>query len=138
VTSPEERIELVRRGFAAYNARDVDAIFRLLHPEIEIYASDELINAGTFHGHEGYVTWVSRWEEAWDDFTNEPVEITVVGDRHAAARVRASGRGRGSGIEVGQELGYLYDVRDGVCVYLGLFPSFEEARRVGEEREGAT
>ena len=136
MSSAEERIELVRRGFAAYNAGDTEAVFQLLHPEVEIYSSDELMNAGTFRGHEGYLTWVSRWNEAWEDFTNEPEEIEAVGDRHVVARVRATGLGRGSGIEVGQELAYIYDVRDGVCVYLGLHPSFDEALAAAREREG--
>ena len=52
------------------------------------------------------------------------------------ARVRASGRGRGSGVEVGQTLAYLYDVREGVCVYLGLYASFDAALDAAGEREG--
>jgi hypothetical protein len=33
-------------------------------------------------------------------------------------------------------LGYLYDVREGVCVYLGLYASFEAALDAAREREG--
>ena len=136
MTSAEDRIELVRRGFQAYNARDAGAVFRLLDPDVEIYSTDELMNPGTFHGHEGYLRWIGQWEEAWEDFQNVPEEIQAVGERHAVARVRASGRGRGSGVEVGQTVGYLYDVREGVCVYLGLYGSFEAALGAARDREG--
>jgi hypothetical protein len=60
VTSPEERVELVRQGLQAYNARDAGAVLRLLDPEIEIYNSVALMNAGTFQGHEGYLRWVRQ------------------------------------------------------------------------------
>jgi ketosteroid isomerase-like protein len=136
VTSAEDRVELVRRGFQAYNARDTGGVFRLLDPDVEIYSTAELMNPGTFHGHEGYLRWIRQWDEAWEDFQNVPEEIQVVGERHAVARVRASGRGRGSGVEVGQTVGYLYDVREGACVYLGLYASFEAALDAAREREG--
>jgi ketosteroid isomerase-like protein len=136
VTSAEDRVELVRRGFQAYNARDTGAVFRLLDPNVEIYSTHELMNPGTFRGHAGYLRWIGQWEEAWEDFQNVPEEIQAVGERHVVARVRASGRGRGSGVEVGQTLAYLYDVREGVCVYLGLYASFDAALDAAREREG--
>jgi ketosteroid isomerase-like protein len=136
MTSPDERVELVRRGLQAYNARDTGAVLRLFDPEVEIFSTDELMNAGTFRGHAGYVRWVRNWDEAWEDFQNTPEEIIAVGEHHVVARVRASGRGRGSGVEVGQMVGYVYEVREGLCVYMGLHPSFEEAVTVAREREG--
>ncbi len=136
MTSPEERVELVRRGFQAYNARDAGAVLRLLDPEVEVYNTVALMNAGTFHGHEGYLRWVRQWEEAWEDFQNTPEEIVPVGERHVVARVRASGRGRGSGVEIGQVLAYVWELRDGRCVRLELHPSFELAVQAAREREG--
>ena len=136
MTTPEERIEVVRRGFQAYNASDTGAVLRLLDPDVEIHSTDELMNPGTFHGHAGYLRWVGQWDEAWEDFQNVPEEIEVVGERHAVARVRATGRGRGSGVEVGRTVAYLYDVRDGVCVYLALYANFDAALEAARGREG--
>lgn len=136
MTSPDERVELVRDGFRAYNARDTGALLRIFDPGIEIYNNEGLMNSGTYRGHEGYLQWVRQWEEAWEDFQNTPEEVEAVGERHAVARIRASGRGRGSGVEVKREIGYVYEPGKRGCVYLALYSSFEEARRVACEREG--
>jgi uncharacterized protein len=136
VTSPEERLDLVRRGWEAYNAGDVAAIGDLLDPGIEIYASEGLMNSGTYNGHDGYFRWVSAWDEAWEEFVNEPEQVVAVGERHVVARTRARGIGRGSGVGVEQTLGYCYEVEQGRAVYLALLPSFEEAMSMAREREG--
>ena len=138
MTGAEQREELVREGFRAYNARDMGALMPLLDPAIEVHNDSGLLNAGTFHGHDGYRRWTALWEEAWEDFQNTPQEVEAIGDSHVVARVHANGRGRGSGVEVSREVGYVYELGDGGCTYLAVHPSFEAARRVALEREGLT
>ena len=53
----QRNIELTRRGFKAYNAGDYEAVVALLHPDVEVYADDELLNAGSFSGHDGFLRW---------------------------------------------------------------------------------
>jgi ketosteroid isomerase-like protein len=133
---PDRRVELLRRGIQAYNARDTAAVLALLHPDVEVVNSDEFPNPGTFHGHAGYRSWVAEWEEAWEDFQNLPEEILPVGDRHVVARVRAGGRGRGSGVEVSMDVGWVYEMQDDLCVFMSIQPSFDAAMRLAREREG--
>jgi ketosteroid isomerase-like protein len=137
-TSPEERIELVRRGIQAYNAADTGALLRTLHPEVEIESSGELMNAGTYRGHDGYLSWVSHWHDAWEDFQQTPEEIVPVGERHVVVRMRSSGRGRGSGLDVAMTVGWTYEVRDRLCVYMAIHPTFEAALAQARDREGLT
>jgi ketosteroid isomerase-like protein len=66
MSSPEERVELVRRGYEAYNAGDLDALLDLFDPDIEVWASPDMLNSGSYRGHEGFLRWISQWNEAWE------------------------------------------------------------------------
>jgi len=137
-SSPEERVELVRRGFEAYNAGDIETVLDLFDPEIEVRASAELINPGPYYGRAGFLEWARHWNEAWDSFENAVEEIVPVGERHVVARIHQTGRGRGSGVDVEMTVGYLYEMGDGRCVHLALYPSFQAAMAAAREREGLT
>jgi ketosteroid isomerase-like protein len=138
VTSAEERIELVRRGFDAYQGGDIEAVLDHFDPEMELQTADGLPNAGTYRGHEGFARWAQQWEEAWDDFRPEPGKIEAVGERHAVAEVLQKGRGRGSGVEVEMTAGYVFEYVGGRAIYVALHPTFNEAMGVARQREGAS
>jgi ketosteroid isomerase-like protein len=132
---PQERLELVRRGFAAYESGDVEATLEMLDPGIVVHASREFLNSGTFHGHEGFLRWIGQWNDAWESFEQEVLDLEPVGERHVVAGVHQTARGAGSGVVVEQDAAYLWDVREGRAVYLGLYMEREQARRVARERE---
>ena len=46
----EKNIELTKRGFDAYNARDFEALGTILHPEVELHAGVGLLNSGDYRG----------------------------------------------------------------------------------------
>jgi hypothetical protein len=67
----------------------------------------------------------------------EVTDNTPVGDRHVVTAIHQEGRGRG-GIEVSMELAFLFDVNDdGLCSFLAMLPTADEAVRMAEEREAA-
>jgi ketosteroid isomerase-like protein len=134
--SPDDRVALVQRTWDAYNAGEVDSAHELFHPEVEVYASPELANPGTFRGVEALLRWIATWNEAWESFHFGEVETVPVGEHHAVTRMHQTGIGRGSGVEVSMEVGWLYEIRDRRCVHLGLHPSFESALAVARQREG--
>jgi ketosteroid isomerase-like protein len=135
-TSEADRVELMQRAWDAYNAGEVDAVIELLDPEVEVYSSPELANPGTFRGVDEFVRWMTRWNDAWGSFHFDAVETVPVGEHHVATRMRQTGVGRGSGLEVAMDAGWVAEVRDGRCVHLGLYPSFEVAIAVARKREG--
>jgi ketosteroid isomerase-like protein len=135
-SSPEDRIELLRRGFEAWDAGDIEAVLELLDPDVEVVAADGFINAGTHRGHDGFLRWAQQWFEAWEDFQQTPEAVVAVGDRHAVARFHQVGRGRGSGVEVEMVVGWTLEYRDGRFTYLALHLGFEDAVRDARAREG--
>jgi ketosteroid isomerase-like protein len=125
---------LVRDAWAAYNAGDLERTIAAFDPELTVFAPATMANAGTFHGIEGFVRWITAWNEAWDSFHTEIVELEQLGDGRVITRMRQTGTGRGSGVEVAMEAGWLFEVSDGLCTYIAIQPSYELAREHALER----
>jgi ketosteroid isomerase-like protein len=138
VTSAEERVELIGRAFDAYESGDLQALLEILDSGIVIYVPPDVPNPGTFHGHEGFLHWAANWNEAWDEFRQQTVDIAPIGDRHVLAEVHQNARGRASGVEVEQSAWYVYEVRDGRATYLSLYLDRDAALEAAREREGET
>ena len=86
----EENAALARRGYDAFNRRDLDAFLDLVDADIQF--TTRLIGSGTFRGHEGVRKW---WREVLDpapDFTIEVNDIRAVGDM-TINHLRVRGRG---------------------------------------------
>ncbi len=133
--SAGQRESLARAGMEAFNAGDVDRMLAALASDVEVYASPELANAGTFHGHDGFVSWITAWTDAWQEISNDVTDTIVVGDRHVVTAVHEEGRGR-DGIELTMKLAFLFDVGDdGLCHFLAMLPTPQEAVEMAKERE---
>ena len=123
----ERNVELARRGFDAYSRGDLDAVLELMSPGVRVYAPPDFINAGLFHGHEGWLQWIGQWNEAWESFDIRVDDVEAVGERFVVVQAHQVGRGRGSGISVEQDVVYLYELDDDLCVYLAIYPDRERA-----------
>lgn len=132
-----ENLDLVRRAFDAFDDSDIESVLALADPDVEVYMPATMPNGGTFHGHHGYLLWVGRWLEAWDEFSIEVRESEPVGDAHVITHVRQRGIGRGSGVPVEMNVWYVNELRDRKFVALHLYPTYEEALEVAERRESS-
>ncbi len=131
----DERIELVERGWRAFEAGDTAAVLGFFDPEIVVYSPPDAGNPGTFRGHEGFLGWVGHWYDAWEDFSQEVVAIEPVGERCVVAHVRQVARGRTAGLELERTASYVYELRDGKVVYMALHVDPDAARADAAERE---
>lgn len=130
-----QRKALALGGMDAFNGGDVPRMLASLTEDVEVYAPTEMANAGHFTGHDGFVSWITDWTAAWEEVTAEVIDNAPVGDRHVVTTIHQVGRGRG-GIEVSMELAFLFEVNDeGLCSYLAMLPTPEEAFRMAAERE---
>jgi ketosteroid isomerase-like protein len=126
---------LAQGGMDAFNDGDMARMLAVLSEEIEVYASPEMVNSGSYTGHDGFVSWIEAWTDAWEEVTAQVTGNEAVGERHVVISVHQDGRGRG-GIEVSMDLAFLFDVDDqGRCTFLAMVPTPEEAFRMAEERE---
>jgi ketosteroid isomerase-like protein len=107
VSDPRE--ELILRGFAASNRGDYQAVLDILDPDVEVRTDTELGNPGVYRGHDGWRAWTRAWLDVWEEFRLDPGEIEQHGDDFLVPVV-ASGRGMGSGVEVSQELLWVFTI----------------------------
>jgi hypothetical protein len=65
----------------------------------------------------------------------EVLSVEPVGERHVVCLIKSTGRGVGSGVEVGNELGWVMEVHDGMLSLFALQPTREAALGLAEKRE---
>jgi ketosteroid isomerase-like protein len=113
----QENVELVKRGYEAMNAGDVEAAFAMFDRDVEVHLAKDadtvwgLDFEETYRGIDGFVEFLSRLSDAWKEFRWEPTEYRDAGDQ-VVVYIQMTARGRGSGIEVQHEMTHLCDIRD--------------------------
>jgi ketosteroid isomerase-like protein len=110
-----ENVEIVRRGFDAFNAtQDLDAwIIEFLDPEIEWQTSREDPDAATHRGPKAVRRYADQWLESFEGMHADVEECIDAGKDRVFAWVRWTGKGRGSGIDAEWWLALVYSFRDG-------------------------
>jgi ketosteroid isomerase-like protein len=124
-------VQRVYESLVAYQEGDENKLRELIHPEAVIYGAPGLVNAGTYHGYEGFRQWVSQWEEAWDGISYEFGEFTEIGDSVVFVPVHIVGRGAASGVEIDTTFGWLYAWSDGQLVRYEVHADPEDALEAG-------
>jgi ketosteroid isomerase-like protein len=128
--------EVAIEALVAYQRGDEETL-RALVGEAEVHSEPGMVNSGTYHGFDGFQTWIRQWEEAWEEARYEPLEFIDVDESHLVIRVRVMGKGAGSGIETDREFGWLYEIEDGRVTRYHVYESAEgavaAARQMAEE-----
>jgi ketosteroid isomerase-like protein len=131
----QENVELIRRAFDTFNARDLDAFLELMDPEVEFTPYERALEGlGPYRGHDGIRTW---WEEAFavlPDFRVEPREIRDLGDV-TLTHGRLRGEGASSGAVFDRELWHVAEWRDKKQTWWGGFETEDEALEAAGLRE---
>lgn len=98
---PDPNVEIVRRGVAAFNRRDLDALFSITADDAVFDWSRSIgPQRGVLRGTSEARVWLERFLDAWDEFTWNPEEIVPLGPGHVLLVNHVRGRGKGSGVEV--------------------------------------
>ena len=122
----QENVEIVRGTYDAFEARDLPAFLSYMDPEVE-YRSLVLEVEGVYHGHEGVRSWWESVLAVFPDWRPKVEEARDLGDR-VLVRVRAEGRGTGSGVAQERYIWQVADVRDGRLRSSAFFRTEQEAR----------
>jgi ketosteroid isomerase-like protein len=123
----ESNADLIRDGWARWNTGDRESLLELIAPDVEIRVASSQVSGGEpYHGHDGYRQWVATLEEAFEVWEIHPETFREHGDAVLVLGYMHL-RGRGSGLELDQETGWIVDVRDGLMCRLQAFLSHAEA-----------
>jgi len=122
-------VELMRATYRRVNEAGFAAIADVVHPEFTM-DSPQGVEASQAHDKAGLREWFGKMDEIWEELRFEPEEMIDVDDTRVIAVVRTSGRARGSGIEINQELTHLWTIVDGRATSLVTFSTKREAIEV--------
>jgi ketosteroid isomerase-like protein len=124
----ESNLEIVRRGFDAFNDHGVEGILPIIHPEFEATTPPELASEpDTYRGHEGVRRYFDSFYEVMDGIRWEPHSFEEVGQR-VIVEFTLHARGKSTGLEFGQDAVQVWELRDGQAIGLDLYPTLEQAR----------
>ena len=134
-------LEATQRIFAIWNTRDFEALIPFLTEDIEwAPATMAAVEGGSFHGTEGMRQFFDEWDKAWAKWEVETSEMKELGDR-VLVLGRVHAEGRGSGMVLDQDVGYVFRFRDGLLAWGSTYFDQDEARAAaaeGAREEGAT
>ncbi len=109
----QENVEIVRHGYRLLAAGDVDGLTELIHPEFELRpvvagASDDAV----YRGRAGVRQYVLDVADTWDRFQQIPQRFLSRGE-DVVVILDLNARGKGSGIELSQEVAVVWTFKDG-------------------------
>jgi ketosteroid isomerase-like protein len=136
----QQNVEKTQAFIAAYNQRDFDAAVKDFHPQVDWVLPEHQ----SFDSCRGPAQIVRFWEgldETFDELKLLPQETVDGGDR-VAVRLRHRARGKGSGLELDNELYHqITFFQDGLMVRIEYVTSWDEAleaARLGKDAELAS
>ena len=122
----QENVELVREGFASWNAGDFDFFLDNAAPDIELFSRFGSLTGEPYRGHAGVREWLAEIQHNFERFDLWLDEARDLGDE-----VLAIGgidlRARGSGIDLRQRMGWVLEFRDGRVARMRFYAQPEEA-----------
>ena len=113
----EENVETTRRFVEALVRGNYEIAAAELDPEIEIDDTD--IPEST--GEDSFYAWIARWDESWESWRIEDLEIRDVGNDRIVSLFKMIVTGKGSGIELSRDDATLAEFRDGKIVRIGYY-----------------
>ncbi len=121
----QENVEVVRRGFAAWNAGDTEGLRETYDPDVFMSNPEGWPEPGPFVGREAVMHQFQQIREAWDGDALEPISDFI--DAADRVVVRFIWRAEGHGPDSNMELTIVYTVRKGRIVHQEFFWDHTEA-----------
>jgi ketosteroid isomerase-like protein len=130
-------LEIVERGFEAFNAEGIDGILPFIHPDFEATTPPDLATEpDTYRGHQGVRRWFSSFDEVMDEIRWDARGFREAGDL-VLVEFTLRARGRTTGLDFGQEAVMVWQLRDGKAIRLYLYPTLEQAVAAVEQESSA-
>jgi ketosteroid isomerase-like protein len=121
-----ENVDKTRAFIEAYNRRDFDAAVKDFHPQVEwVLPPQQDFDSAV--GIKGIIRFWEGLDDTFDELRLLPQEYVDAGDK-VAVRLRHLARGKGSGLELENELYHqVTTFEDGVMVRFDYVTTWEEA-----------
>jgi uncharacterized protein len=122
-----QNVEVVRRGFEAFNSGDMVRILAFADPDFEAIVPPELsAEPDIYRGHDGIRRYFQTFQDAMDEIRFQPERFWDVGPS-VVALVRITAKGRQTAISVEQRIAQVWSIRDGRAKRVQTYASLSEA-----------
>jgi ketosteroid isomerase-like protein len=126
-----QNLEVIERGYAAWNRRDLQELLEVISPDFEFWPLPGFLDIEkVYRGKEGFKRFFETWWEAWTALDLSVERTEDLGDR-VLALVLFDGVGRSSGARVTLSVGHLWSLRDGLIVRLDALEPDEAVEAAG-------
>jgi ketosteroid isomerase-like protein len=113
----EENVEILKAAYEAFARGGLDRFMEHFVDEVDYRAVEGAPDDhGPINSKDALRAYVQDWQDTFDDFTSEPVELIDAGEENVIAVTRISGHAKLSGIETDLTYAALYTFRDGKIV----------------------
>jgi ketosteroid isomerase-like protein len=121
-TSADVR-ELLSRAYAAFNARDIDAVLTMMHPDVEWPNGME---GGYVYGHDGVrAYWTRQWSLI--DPIVDPQAFSTEPDGRILVEVHQRVLDKDGGTLLDGQVQHIYSFRDGLVWHMEIRDPSEDA-----------
>ncbi len=122
----QENVDFLRECYRQANEGGFTSVADFVSPEFTM-DSPQGVEASQARDKAGLKKWFEKMDEVWERLAFDPTEISALDAERVIAVVHTSGRAKGSGIEIDQELTHLWTVRDGKAIRLETYSTKREA-----------
>ena len=127
----QENVEVAKAFYDAYNARNSEALDRLLHPEADITTVSARGGLGGDWRRGTTRQYFEQLDEAWSGLRIEIEDFREVGERVVALGV-ARGSGVSSHVEVVSDFAAVLGIRDSRIVLVDSYSNWKDALEAAE------
>ena len=131
-----ENVEVVRRGYDAFNRGDLNAMAADFAPNFE-YVTTGVVPGmtGPYQGQEGLAEFLEWMRSEFESPRIEVRELNEVGEDQVLAAVTLRGRGKQSAAAASWHVWHLWTLEDGRVLRGQAFTSIEAALEAARARE---
>jgi ketosteroid isomerase-like protein len=101
-----------------------------VQPDFEIY-DHELVDSRVHRGREGWERWVADWQQAFEDYTLEPLERVELDEHRILSVHRLRARGRASGVVLERTDAQLWTFGGDRLVRMDYYPDYRGLSSLG-------
>jgi ketosteroid isomerase-like protein len=110
----EELVQLVKKGYDAWNSGDRNWVLDHMAEDVEWITPEGDPDPGTYRGHEGIEQYWSQWRAAVGQL-NFQIEEMIDAGESVVVVARRQGRGEHSGLEVSDRVIQVYEFEGDKC-----------------------
>ena len=122
----QENVERIRETYRRLHEGGFAAIADRIDPRFDMDAPQG-VESSQAHDKEGLRQWFQKMDEIWEELRFDPKEITDLDEQRVLVVAHTSGRAKGTGIQISQDLTHVWTLSEGKAIRLNTYSTRTEA-----------